>query len=178
LAEDKGSQPKLSETDAALEDVFKQVEADMLAKLGAFVDEFVGPLLTKSTPEQRADLTATVNAYMVEETDDEARMQKLNDDIEAKVLVLVTQELDEDASEAHDALCDKVCDALDEAVDETAVYGQMKGHEMMSAMLGIESTGPVRVENGEVLTTVAMGGAIRNPDGSWTEFDTELGKQA
>lgn len=162
--------------DDSLEDAFKKVEADMLAQLGKFIDEAIMPVLPKSTLEQRAELVAVVNTFMTDDSETEETHDFLNQGVENKARDLVTHELGVGGGDEFDALCDKVCAALDEAVDETAIYGQMKGHEMMGEIFGIESTGPVRVENGEVLTTVAMGGATRNADGSWSEFGDDLSK--
>lgn len=163
-------------SDASLEKAFKEVDADTLVQLGKFVEEALLPLPVACSDEQRQVLVMAINAFMVDESDDPAAKDALNDKIDDQVKAIVTQYLGVDNGDKHDDLCDQICDALDEAVEETAVYGQMKGHEMMGEIFGIPSTGPVRCEGGEVFTTVAMGGAARNTDGSWTEFGDDLGK--
>ena len=178
MDENANPKPDLTpEQAASVEEAFKLVDADMQRQLNVYVEEMTSPLLLKSTPEQRTALGQLVYNHIVNESEDSAAIQALEDAIEVKVIELVTQELDTNASEEHDTLCDKVYDALDEAADETALYGQMKGHEMMGEMFGIKSTGPVRIEDGEVITSVAMGGAVRNPDGTWTEFGDDLDKE-
>lgn len=169
-------QNRTAPEEMSLDEAYKLLDADVLSQLSNFIDKALQPLSLKTSPEQRKELVTAVNAYMTSESEDARELEKLNDVIDTKVRAFVHAELGVDGGSAFDDLCDRICDAVEEAVEETAIYGQMKGHEMMGAMFGVESTGPVRVEDGEVLTTVAMGGGVRNPDGSWTEFGDDLGK--
>jgi len=122
----------------------------VLNKLGEYLEAALAPILLKSTREQRAQITKAVNAYMSCESEDPEVHVQYNDDIDLAVRELVELELEVKDGQTFDDFADQVCDAIDTAVEETAIYGQLKGHEMMGEILGVSTTGPVRVEDDQL----------------------------
>lgn len=139
-----------ADLDKTLEEAFKIVDADVLKKLREYLEAALAPILLKSTPEQRVKVAEAVNKYMSCESEDPEVHLQFNNDIDFEVRQLVELELDVKDGQAFDDFADQVCDAIDTAVEETAIYGQMKGHEMMGEILGVASTGPARVEDGKL----------------------------